>query len=87
MQVNNIGMLPTGNNPSGTSQNELSGDSFMTLLVAQLQNQDPLQPMDPTQFVAQLVQFNQLEQTIEIRQILENNASAAATPAASDTKA
>jgi flagellar basal-body rod modification protein FlgD len=37
---------------------------FLQLLVAQLQNQDPLNPPDGTQFVTQLAQFQQLEQSI-----------------------
>lgn len=36
---------------------------FLQLLVAQLQNQDPTQPMDSTTFVTQLAQFQQLEST------------------------
>lgn len=46
-------------------------DVFMTLLVAQLKNQDPLAPQDGTQFVAQLAQFNSLDQLIGIRQSIE----------------
>jgi flagellar basal-body rod modification protein FlgD len=41
---------------------------FLQLLVAQLKNQDPLNPTDGTQFVAQLAQFSELEQTISIKQ-------------------
>ena len=87
MQVNNVSGSSASGNTNQTPQNELTGDSFMTLLIAQLQNQDPLQPMDPTQFVSQLAQFNQLEQTIEIRQILQNIASVQAALAASDYQA
>lgn len=36
--------------------------TFLTLLVAQLQNQDPMSPADSTQFVTQLAQFSSLEQ-------------------------
>ena len=39
---------------------------FLTLLVAQLKHQDPLAPQDGTQFVAQLAQFNSLEQLSSI---------------------
>ena len=60
---------------SGGSNVNLSGDAFITLLVAQIQGQDPLNPMDPTQFVTQLVQFNQLDQLMQINQTLENNAA------------
>ena len=41
---------------------------FLQLLVAQLQNQDPLNPSDPTQFVAQLAQFQQVEQSLNMGQ-------------------
>jgi len=37
---------------------------FMKLLVAQLRNQDPMKPTDGMQFVAELAQFQQLEQTM-----------------------
>jgi flagellar basal-body rod modification protein FlgD len=43
-------------------------DMFMQLLVAQLRNQDPLHPSDGTQFVAQLAQFQQLEESINTGQ-------------------
>ena len=41
-------------------------DTFLKLLVEQLKNQDPLNPQDSAQFVAQLAQFNSLEQLISI---------------------
>jgi len=41
-------------------------DDFLKLLIAQLQNQDPLAPMDNQEFAAQLAQFNSLGQLIEI---------------------
>jgi flagellar basal-body rod modification protein FlgD len=41
---------------------------FMKLLVAQLRNQDPMKPTDGMQFVAELAQFQQLEQTINAGQ-------------------
>ena len=47
---------------------ELSTSSFMTLLSAELQNQDPTSPMDPTAFVSQLVQLNELQSTMQIQQ-------------------
>lgn len=46
-------------------------DLFMTLLVAQLKNQDPLAPQDGAAFVAQLAQFNSLDQLVGIRQSIE----------------
>ena len=44
----------------------------MTLLVAQLQNQDPLQPSDGMQFVTQLAQFSSLEQNLAMRTDLDS---------------
>ena len=46
-------------------------DTFLTLLVAQLQNQDPLEPTETEQFVQQLVQFSQVEQQIDTNSSLE----------------
>src|SRR3954466_5818773 len=45
--------------------------TFLKLLVAQLQNQDPLQPQDGTQFVSQLAQFSGLEQNLAMRSDLD----------------
>jgi flagellar basal-body rod modification protein FlgD len=42
-------------------------NTFLKLLVAQLRNQDPLNPADGTQFVAQLAQFSQLEQSVQMK--------------------
>src|SRR3954466_12002320 len=47
-------------------------NSFLTLLTSQLKNQDPLSPMDSTQFTNQLVQFSQVEQQINMNSNLSN---------------
>jgi flagellar basal-body rod modification protein FlgD len=54
-----------------TNKNQADSDMFMTLLVAQLKNQDPLAPQDGAAFVAQLAQFNSLEQLSGIRQSID----------------
>ena len=56
-----------------TDQNKLTGDlnRFLTLLVTQLQNQDPLEPLDANQFTSQLVQFASVEQQINQNANLE----------------
>jgi flagellar basal-body rod modification protein FlgD len=43
-------------------------DTFLQLLVSQIQNQDPTAPMDSTTFLTQLASFSQLEQLIAIQQ-------------------
>jgi flagellar basal-body rod modification protein FlgD len=54
---------------SSTSQpGAVTENMFLQLLVAQLQNQDPMNPPDGTQFVTQLAQFQQLEQSINTGQ-------------------
>jgi flagellar basal-body rod modification protein FlgD len=45
--------------------------TFLKLFVAQLKNQNPLQPQDGTQFMAQLAQFSSLEQELQMRQDLD----------------
>ena len=65
-----------------------SGDSqqvFLQLLVSQLQNQDPLNPTDSTQFVTELAQFSELEQTIGIRSDIETYHTEATAQAAATT--
>ena len=59
---------------SSKNQNIDSGlgqNAFLQLLVTQLQHQDPLQPQDDTQFLAQLAQFTSLEQLTNINTSLQ----------------
>jgi len=65
---------------SGLPSSEGLNNMFLQLLVAQLQNQSPLNPMDPTQFVGQLAQFSELSEVTQIEQILRQ-----AVPTKSDT--
>lgn len=72
---------------SDTSNNEkkddvLGREAFLKMLVAQLQNQDPLNPMEGSEFSAQLAQFSQLEQLLNLNDTMlsmkdafENNSS------------
>jgi flagellar basal-body rod modification protein FlgD len=77
---------PSGNPAAGTTSttNPLASEStFLTLLISQLQNQDPLNPVDSTQFVSQLTSYSQLEQLINI----DKNTTPAATADATSTSA
>jgi flagellar basal-body rod modification protein FlgD len=52
---------------STNSTDKLANEQvFLQLFVSQLKNQDPLNPADGTQFVTQLAQFSQLEQSINM---------------------
>jgi len=48
-------------NSSSAALSSLGPDAFLNLLTTQLQNQDPLNPVDDTQSVAELAQFSQLQ--------------------------
>ena len=70
-----IDTLGTNISPTSTdtqSEDLLGKDAFLTLLVAQLQYQDPLNPMEGTEFTAQLAQFSSLEQLQNVNDNLSN---------------
>ncbi len=71
---NNTGTTNTStSNQAANPSNALANkDTFLKLLVAQIRNQDPLQPSDGIQFVSQLAQFSGLEQTMELRKDVES---------------
>src|SRR5712692_1627220 len=71
-------LTPSSAAQSGPS-NELNANSFITLLTAQLQSQDPFNPIDPTQMVNQLTQINSLQELIQIRSDLAQLVKAAST--------
>ena len=57
---------------STASKDVATKDTFLKLFVAQLKNQNPMNPADGTEFVSQLAQFTELEQLIGMRQNLES---------------
>ena len=63
--------LPT--NPSGMGR-----DEFLKMLVAQLKNQDPMNPMDGKDMAAQLAQFSSVEQLIQLNKSVEEQKAAQA---------
>jgi len=66
--------LVTSTTASSTAASELEEtyNSFLTLLTAQISNQDPLEPVDSTQFVSQLAQLTQVEQSVTTNANLES---------------
>lgn len=58
--------LATSSSTSKSTDNDLGKDAFIQLLVTQMQYQDPLNPMDNTEMIAQLAQFTALEQMMNV---------------------
>lgn len=67
------GSSSTTNTTSITSASSALGkDAFLNLLVTEMKNQDPLSPMDNTQYIAQLAQFSSLEQEQSINSSVQS---------------
>ncbi|OLN22785.1 flagellar biosynthesis protein FlgD [Domibacillus antri] len=66
--------LYLANNPKQTKQtgsSALGKDEFLKILMTQLQNQDPLSPMEDKEFIAQMAQFTSLEQMVNMTSMIE----------------
>lgn len=74
MDVNNISpQAAASNSPTNKAgKSDLGQQEFLQLLVAQMRNQDPVNPMDGSQFASQLAQFNSVEQLIGVNDGLKN---------------
>lgn len=75
MAIDMYGVSYTGTTGSSGTDNlkiqessELDMQDFLDLMVAQLTNQDPMNPMDNTEFISQMAQFSSLEAMSEIRE-------------------
>ena len=58
--------------PINSAKNDLDKDAFLRLLTTQLANQDPLNPIEDREFIAQLAQFSSLEQMQNLNKNVEN---------------
>ena len=78
----------TGTSGTGGSSDDsgnsatISANDFLTLLVTEMQNQDPTADTDPNEYINQLVQVNSLEQLIDINQTLSGAVASTPTDAA-----
>lgn len=64
LYLSNIPQRTTGNSSLGK-------DDFLKLLIAQLQNQDPLNPMEDREFISQMATFSSLEQLMNMTRMFE----------------
>jgi flagellar basal-body rod modification protein FlgD len=72
MYIDTLGTNISTTSTETKSEDILGKDTFLTLLVAQLRHQDPLNPMEGTEFTAQLAQFSSLEQLQNVNDNLSN---------------
>jgi flagellar basal-body rod modification protein FlgD len=76
-------MATGGTAGAAADSSDITSSDFLTLLVSELQNQDPTQPADPNAYISQLVGVNSLQQLIQINSGL----TSIETPSSSSTSA
>jgi flagellar basal-body rod modification protein FlgD len=75
----------SSNSGAVSSNGQISESSFLQLIATELQAQDPTNPLDPAQFMGQLVQFNTLDQVTGIYNLLSQGAAGSTTTSASSS--
>jgi len=65
-KVANTGATGAADSTTRTSAGDLDYNAFLKLLVAQMKNQDPLEPMKSSDYVAQLATFSQVEKSVQM---------------------
>ncbi|MEX2600511.1 MAG: flagellar hook capping FlgD N-terminal domain-containing protein [Balneolaceae bacterium] len=73
MEISNLAnLIESGSSGQANKPNtELGQQEFLQLLIAQMRHQDPINPMDGTEFASQLAQFNSVEQLIGVNEGIE----------------
>jgi flagellar basal-body rod modification protein FlgD len=69
--VSGVGAQTSTTSTGAAAKASLDYTAFLRLLIAQLKNQDPTQPSDPTQYMAQLASFSNVEQSIQMNSKLD----------------
>lgn len=72
ISVNENLFLANKNNERKTGQRTLDQDAFLRILITQLQNQDPSNPMEDKEFISQMANFSSLEQMTQMNKSLTN---------------
>jgi flagellar basal-body rod modification protein FlgD len=70
--ISNLLASGTTTSTAATKSQEIGRDDFLKMFLAQLNHQDPLNPMDGTEFASQLAQFSSLEQLFNVNENLES---------------
>lgn len=71
MSVNSIGTATSNPTTLSPSAATVDYNQFLRLLVAELKNQDPTNPTDPTQYMSQLASFSAVEQQVQTNSTLD----------------
>ena len=77
----------SGSTPTVNGQKVLGQQDFLKLLLTQLQNQDPLKPVEDKDFIAQTAQFSQLDQMSRLVTLMEKSVSLQEAAQGKDTTA
>lgn len=76
VQVPSSGAASSNTSAAPTDKSkQLGKQDFLKLLMAQLQNQDPMKPMDDSQMIAQMAQFSALEATQSLQQTIQTSSN------------
>lgn len=72
MSVTGVSGVGSSATTASAAKANVDYQSFLKLLVAEMKNQDPTEPMDSTQYIAQLASFSQVEQSIQVNSKLDS---------------